>query len=89
MTAERQEILQLIRTELAAEKGVDPTLVVEGASFSEELGLDSLDLVELRMELEDRYEVRVPDEVLMDVRTVSDAIDAVISVAPAGVRASG
>lgn len=45
------------------------------ASFIDDLGADSLDLVELIMEMEDIFSVRISDEELADIRTIQDVID--------------
>ncbi len=45
------------------------------ASFIEDLGADSLDLVELIMELEENFGIRIADEELEKIRTIQDIID--------------
>jgi acyl carrier protein len=55
----RDDVLQLIREHLAAELEVDIERVQEGTRFKEDLEADSLDLVELVMELEDGYGIRI------------------------------
>ena len=54
----------------------------EGTRFKEDLEADSLDLVELVMELEDRYGIRITDEEAERIETVGQAIDFVLSHAP-------
>ena len=49
--------------------------VVAGASFVDDLGADSLDLVELIMAMEDEFEVEIPDEEAEKITKVQDAID--------------
>jgi acyl carrier protein len=87
--ASRADILEIIRDELSAERGIDPSLVVEEAAFTEDLGMDSLDLVQLRMELEDRYEVRMADEELLEIVTVGDAIDKIVELLSGTLRPTG
>jgi len=58
---------------LTSDFGVDATEVTADATF-EALGLDSLDIVELTLALEDRTGVKLGDEDLEQVRTVGDAI---------------
>ena len=48
---------------------------VPEASFIDDLGADSLDLVELIMEMEDNFSVHISDEELGNIRTVQDVID--------------
>jgi acyl carrier protein len=45
--------------------------------IKEDLGADSLDVVEILMSIEDKYGIQVPDEVVMQVKTVQDLVDAV------------
>ncbi len=49
--------------------------VVDGASFADDLGADSLDLVELIMAMEEQFDVSIPDEDAEKIVTVKDAID--------------
>ena len=67
-------MLEKIREILAAQLNLDPEDVVENASFRDDLGVDSLDLLELMMGLEDEYGFEIPAEQLMDMRTVGDVI---------------
>jgi acyl carrier protein len=53
--------------------------VVESAKFKEDLDADSLDLVELVMELEERFDIQVPEEDLESVATVGNAVDLVLA----------
>jgi acyl carrier protein len=58
---------------------VDPDSVVEDARFKEDLDADSLDLVELVMGLEERFDISVPEEDLENVGTVGQAVDLVLA----------
>jgi acyl carrier protein len=78
----REEVLELIRTHLSAELEVDAEGIGEQTRFKEDLEADSLDLVELVMELEDRYGVRIPDEEAAKIVTVGQAADYVAAHAP-------
>jgi acyl carrier protein len=78
----RDEILDLIRTHLATELELDRAAIADGTRFKEDLEADSLDLVELVMELEDRYGVRIPDEEAAKILTVGQAADYVAAHAP-------
>ncbi|MGP1363447.1 MAG: acyl carrier protein [Bacteroides sp.] len=54
--------------------GVEASAVVETASFTNDLGADSLDTVELIMELEKAFGITIPDEDAETIKTVGDAI---------------
>jgi acyl carrier protein len=71
-----QELLTIFTEVLTEEFGVPEDDVAADATF-EALGLDSLDVVELTLVLEEKTGVKLEDEELEDVRTVQDAIDKV------------
>jgi acyl carrier protein len=61
---------------IVAEKlSVEPEEVIAKASFVDDLGADSLDLVELIMAMEEEFDIEIPDEEAEKIRTVQDAID--------------
>ena len=60
---------------IADKLGVDEAEVVRDASFTNDLGADSLDTVELIMELEKEFDMTIPDEDAEQIATVGDAID--------------
>jgi acyl carrier protein len=86
MNATREEVLELVRSHLSEELGIDASGIEEGTRFREDLEADSLDLVELVMELEDRYGIRITDEEAERIKTIGQAIDFVVSHAPANPR---
>ncbi|NBV54642.1 MAG: acyl carrier protein [Proteobacteria bacterium] len=55
--------------------GVDAAKVVEGASFVDDLGADSLDTVQLVMAMEDEFSIEIPDAAAEKITTVKAAID--------------
>jgi acyl carrier protein len=59
---ERAQALSELQSILVEQLGVDASEVVETASFQEDLNADSLDLVEMIMEMEDKFGVKIPDE---------------------------
>jgi len=81
---DRAAALEAIR-EIAAEVlSVDAAAVTETARFKEDLEADSLDLVELVMGLEERFDIEVPEEDLEGVTTVGLAVDLVLAKVGAG-----
>ena len=67
---------------IVAEKlSVEPEEVIPKASFVDDLGADSLDLVELIMAMEEAFDIEIADEVAEKITTVKDAIDHVNKVA--------
>jgi acyl carrier protein len=59
--------------------GVEANQVTEAASFTNDLGADSLDTVELIMEFEKEFDLAIPDEEAENIQTVGDAIKYVSS----------
>ncbi len=80
----RDQVLELVRAHLASELEIDADRIGEETRFKEDLEADSLDLVELMMELEDRYGIRIPDEEAARIRTVGEAADFVAARVPQG-----
>ena len=75
MTINREEALERVRSILVEQLGVDEEQVTEDASFQGDLDADSLDLVELIMELEDQFGLKISDEDAQKIATVGQAID--------------
>ena len=78
----RAEVFERIRSHLAEELEVDPGRIQEETRFKEDLRADSLHLVELVVELEDSYGVRIPDDEAVKIVTVGQAADYVAAHAP-------
>ena len=79
MAATRDEIYDNVKDVLVEQLGVEEGDVNEEASFQEDLGADSLDLVELIMELEDQFEIKISDEDAQRIQTVGQAVDYISS----------
>ncbi|MFD4828499.1 acyl carrier protein [Streptomyces uncialis] len=55
--------------------GVDPAEVTAEKSFTDDLGVDSLSMVEITVAVEDRFEVRIPDDQVAELRTVGGVVN--------------
>lgn len=73
MAAESTE--QRIKEIIVEKLGVDQADITREASFTNDLGADSLDTVELIMEFEKEFDMTIPDEDAEQIGTVGDAID--------------
>ncbi|MBP8776434.1 MAG: acyl carrier protein [Bacteroidaceae bacterium] len=68
------EIASRVKAIIVDKLGVEESEVVEGASFTNDLGADSLDTVELIMEFEKEFGIQIPDTQAEKIGTVGDAI---------------
>ena len=75
MAASRQEIYEQVKDVLVEQLGIEEGDITEEASFQEDLDADSLDLVELIMELEDQFGIKISDEDAQGIQTVGNAVD--------------
>ena len=75
MAASREEVFERVKEVLTEQLGVDENEVTEDASFQEDLDADSLDLVELIIELEDQFWIKISDEDAQKIQTVGQAVD--------------
>lgn len=69
-----QSIEEKVRKIIVERLGVDESEVTLEASFTNDLGADSLDTVELIMELEKEFNISIPDEQAEQIQTVGDAV---------------
>jgi acyl carrier protein len=76
---DRAQVVEELRAILVEQLGVDASEVTEESSFQEDLNADSLDLVELIMEMEDRFKLKIPDEDAEKISTVGEAVNYVVA----------
>ena len=72
-----EEIVKKVQAIIVDKLGVEPSEVTMTANFTNDLGADSLDTVELLMEFEKVFGIRIPDEETAGIYTVQDAVDKV------------
>jgi len=75
---DRDELFEKIKGVVVEQLGVDEDDVAEDASFVDDLGADSLDIVELVMALEEEFGVSIPDEQAEKIKIVGDAVDFIV-----------
>ncbi|HZS96595.1 MAG TPA: acyl carrier protein [Terriglobales bacterium] len=71
----QKEIVEKVKQIISEQLGVEEAEVTPSASFTDDLGADSLDQVELVMALEENFDIEIPDDAAEKIRTVQDAID--------------
>lgn len=74
----REELLEQVKSVIVEQLGVDEEKVTENATFIEDLSADSLDVVELIMSLEEKFEIEIPDSDAEKITTVKDVIDYIV-----------
>ncbi len=78
MALSRDEVYERVKVALVEKLGADEGAISDEASFQDDLSADSLDLVELIMELEDQFGLKIPDEDAQKLQTVGQAVDYVV-----------
>jgi len=73
------EILEEVKKTLAEHLGVDAEAIKKDSKIVDDLGADSLDLVELTMDLEEKFGLKIPDEDVGKLVDVNSIVDYVIS----------
>ncbi len=68
-------VFDRVRDIVVEELGVEPEEVTPAASFLDDLGADSLDIVELIMAFEEEFDIEIPDEDAESISTVQSAVD--------------
>ncbi len=71
----KEDVVKQVKAIIVDKLGVEESEVTESASFTNDLGADSLDTVELLMEFERVFGIKIPDEDASGIGTVADAIN--------------
>ena len=71
----KEEIFDKLKEPVVDQLGVDDDEVTTEATIQEDLGADSLDLVDLVMAVEEEFDVKIADEDLEGIKTVGDIVD--------------
>ncbi|MYR05119.1 acyl carrier protein [Gordonia sp. SID5947] len=74
MAATQEELIAGIAEIIEEVTGIEPSEVTMEKSFVDDLDIDSLSMVEIAVQTEDKYGVKIPDEDLAGLRTVGDAV---------------
>ena len=78
MALSRDEVYERVKVALVDKLGADEGAITENASFQDDLNADSLDLVELIMELVDQFGIKIPDDDAQKLTTVGQSVDYVV-----------
>jgi len=73
--ANQEEIDKTLKELFAETLKVEPEKLTPGAKLIEDLELDSLDRIEIVSEIEDRFDVQIPDETLQEITTYGDVVN--------------
>ena len=71
---ERTQVVEGLAEILEEVAGVNPDDVAEGKSFTEDLDVDSLSMVEVVVAAEEKFDVKIPDDEVKNLKTVGDAV---------------
>lgn len=71
----REEILEEVKDVIVEQLNVEREKITEDATFIEDLSADSLDLVELIMTMEEKYEIEIPDSEAEKIIAVKNLLD--------------
>ena len=80
----RDDVLELVRTHLADEMGVDASKISDSTNLRDDLEADSLDLYTLLQEVEDRLGIKIADDQAADIETVGQAVDLILATGSRG-----
>ena len=79
MATTQEEIIAGIAEIIEEVTGIEPSEVTPEKSFVDDLDIDSLSMVEIAVQAEDKFGVKIPDDQLAELKTVGDAVDYISS----------
>ena len=74
MADKNMTTLEKVTDIIAKQLSVKPEEIKSASNIAEELGADSLDLVEILMSLEDEFGISIPDEAIPEIKTIKDVV---------------
>ena len=75
---ERTQVVEGLAEILEEVAGVNPDDVAESKSFTEDLDVDSLSMVEVVVAAEEKFDVKIPDDEVQNLKTVGDAVSYIL-----------
>lgn len=72
-------VLEKVKELVAEQLGVDKSTIAENSNIIEDLGADSLDVIEMLMTLEEEYEITIPDEKIGQIKTIGQIVELIES----------
>ncbi|MBR3885363.1 MAG: acyl carrier protein [Clostridia bacterium] len=72
--ADKVNTIDKVKEIIAKQLSVKPEEIKNDSNIAEELGADSLDLVEILMSLEDEFGISIPDEAIPQIKTINDVV---------------
>ncbi|MHC4957787.1 MAG: acyl carrier protein [Planctomycetota bacterium] len=74
-TTNREEIASTVKEVFQETLKIDPEQIQPETVLKDDLNLDSLDMIEVVYELEDRFDVQIPEDRIAEIRTFSEVVD--------------
>lgn len=74
----RERVLEEVKQIVGVQLSIAPETIQESSQLEADLGCDSLDVIEITMELEEHFDITVPDDIGQQIRTIGDAVDGVM-----------
>ncbi len=82
---EIQEIREIVKQAINKVTGVDVAAISDSASYEQDLGLDSLSILEIAVDIESQFKIQATDEELAAIQTIDDTVNLVRRRMPAEV----